>query len=173
MSRNAAIIAVVLPLLAVGLGIVRAELQLSRSQEFLFEIEGFDPRDLLRGHYLQFRLRLPDIPERERCVEDGSEPCCLCLMREQGANEPVAATRSTCDTARASCDGALLTDYAKSPQRFYVPEARARELEARLQAGMATGRAQALIAIDADGHAVVRELRVDGVSITGAGGEAR
>lgn len=167
MSRNAVIVALVLPLLAVCLGIVRAELFLSRSQDFVFEIEGFDPRDLLRGHYLQFRLRLPNVPERERCVDDGSDNCCLCLTRRGGPDAPVSAERSTCATAHASCDGALRTYYATTPQRFYVPEERARELEARLQAGMAAGKAHAVVAIDPHGNAVVRELRVAGVSITG------
>lgn len=168
MSRKAAIVALVLPLLAIGLGIVRAELFLSRAREFVFEIEGFDPRDLLRGHYLQFRLRLPSVPEREACVDDGSGSCCLCLTRRGGADEPVAAERSSCATARASCDGALLTHYANTPQRFYVPEARARELEVRLRAAMAQQAAHAVLAVDAKGNAVVRELRIDGVAITGS-----
>ena len=166
MSRNFTLLAVALPLLAIGLGIVRAELVLGSSRDFVFEIEGFDPRDLLRGHYLQFRLRIDPLPVREPCADDASDACCLCLTRTAPDAVPYVE-RATCATARASCDGALLARYLTQPQRYYVPEARAAELERRLFEAMQQRRAQAVLAIDRQGRAVVRELRVDGVRIEG------
>lgn len=167
MSRRLTALAVVLPLLAVGLGIVRAELFRGRARDFVFEIAGYDPRDLLRGHYFQFRLRIEPLPVREPC-DDASGDCCLCLTRSDPDAVPYVE-RSTCATARSSCDGALLIHYLNEPQRYYVPEQNAAALEQRLLSAIEHRRAHAVLAIDASGQAQVRELRVDGETIsTGA-----
>jgi hypothetical protein len=164
MSRRYTAIAVVLPLLAIGLGIGRSELFRSRARDFVFEIGGYDPRDLLRGHYLQFRLRVEPLPVREPC-DDRVDDCCLCLTRADSDAVPYAE-RARCETARASCDGALMTRYLNEPQRFYIPERSAEALEKRLLAAMEHRRAHAVLAIDEHGQAQVRELRIDGEAIT-------
>jgi uncharacterized membrane-anchored protein len=69
MSRRVTLVAVALPLLAIVLGIVRAERFLGRTRDFVLEIGGYDPRDLLRGHYLQFTPVEP-LPQREACVDE-------------------------------------------------------------------------------------------------------
>src|SRR5262245_7448262 len=103
MSRRTVALAVTLPLLAIVLGIVQAERFRRGTQEFVFEIGGYDPRDLLRGRYLQFQLRVDPLPEREPCTGDD---CCLCLTRAaQGVVS--GAALATCATARADCHGAL------------------------------------------------------------------
>jgi uncharacterized membrane-anchored protein len=165
MSRKFTLIAVLLPLLAIGLGIARAELFLGSARDFVFEIQGFDPRDLLRGRYLQFRLRVEPLPVREPCADSSGE-CCLCLTRSAPEAVPYAE-RASCTTARASCDGVLQMRYLTQPQRYYVPEARAAEFERRLLDAMQQRRAQAVLAVDRRGRASVRELRVDGVRIEG------
>jgi uncharacterized membrane-anchored protein len=167
MGRRYAIIAVTLPLLAIALGIVRAELFMRRAHDFVFEIAGFDPRDLLRGHYLQFRLHVDPALERESCEDDAGDLCCLCLTRVEG-DVLVRAERATCATARASCEGALQTRYLSAAQRYYVPEHRAAELERRLRDAMQRGGAHAVVAVDGAGAARVRELRIDGEPIPGA-----
>jgi uncharacterized membrane-anchored protein len=164
MSRRYSAIAVALPLLAIGLGIARAELFRSSARDFVFEVTGYDPRDLLRGQYLQFRLRVEPLPVREPC-DDAVADCCLCLTR----NDPDAvpyAERARCETARASCDGALQIRYLNEPQRYYVPEQSAAALEKRLFTAMEQRRAHAVLAIDERGQAQVRELRIDGEAIT-------
>ena len=164
MSRRYLVVALALPLLAVALGIVRAELFLGDARDFVFEIEGFDPRDLLRGHYLQFRLRVDPISEREAC-DDASPDCCLCLTRVAEDAVPYVE-RASCATAR-SCTAMLRARYLHEPQRYYVPEQRAVSLERRLLEAMQQRRAQAVLAIDRNGEAQVRELRVDGEPLLG------
>lgn len=161
MRREILVGALVLPLLAIGLGIVRAELFLADTNEFTFEVAGFDPRDLLRGHYLQFRVRVDEpLAVREPC-DDANGHCCLCLTRVAPGAPPLAE-RATCDTARASCDGALHTRYLDEPQRYYVPEERAHALEERLREAVERRAAQVVLAIDSQGEARVREMLVDG-----------
>ena len=166
MSRRYLLVAVTLPLLAVAFGIVRAELFLRGAHDFVFEIAGYDPRDLLRGHYLQFRLQVDPLPDREAC-DDATGDCCLCLTRT-GPDAVPHAERASCATARTSCDAALHTRYLNEPQRFYVPEAAAAELEQRLRDAMQRRGAQVVLATDREGEAQIRELRIDGEAISGS-----
>jgi len=55
----------------------------------------------------------------------------------------------------------------KRPYRYYVPEERATNIEWRVSAAMQRRAAQAVVAVDADGVARVRELRIDGEPIPG------
>jgi hypothetical protein len=167
MSRRAVLVAVALPLLAIVLGIVRAELFLTGTRDFVLEMRGYDPRDLLRGHYLQFRLQVDPLHEREPCDPATGEACCLCLTRAAPGALSVAE-RATCATARTVCDGALPLEVLARGHRFYVPEARAAELERRVRAAMARGGAHAVLAIGPDGTLRVRELRVDGEAVPGS-----
>jgi len=163
MKRSHLVAALALPLLVIVAAILQAELFLGGARDFLFEIHGYDPRDLLRGRYLQFQLAIDEGAEREPC-DDATGDCCLCLTRT-GPDTPVRTERATCRTARVVCDGALQTDYVGRPLRFYVAESEAGQLERRLIDAMQERRAHALLAVDGAGRAQVRELRVDGAAI--------
>ena len=173
MSRNLIRIALVLPLVVIVLAIARAELFLRQSAEFTLPIGGYDPRDLLHGHYLQFRLVLDaeHTEEREAC-DAGKEACCWCLTRTQ--DTPAArAERAMCRTARELCDGALPLSAAERAFRFYVPEAQARSLERELMDARAADNAYATFALDQNGEARVRELTLAGKRYTSLPGESR
>ena len=166
MSRRFTLVAVALPVIAIVLGIVRAELFMRHAHDFVFEIGGYDPRDLLRGHYLQFRLVVDPLAMREACDDGGGEPCCFCLTRAEGGGV-ATAERATCATARADCDGVLQTRSASQPTRYYVPEEHAADLERRLREAMQRRAAFAVVAVDAEGNGRVRELRIDGEPVPG------
>jgi uncharacterized membrane-anchored protein len=166
MGRKFTLVALLLPLLTIGFGIVRAELFFSGARSYLFEVEGFDPRDLLRGHYLQFRLKAERATPDEVC-DAAREACCVCF--DASAGSLVTAVQSApCASANARCPARLEQSYFEAPQRYYVPEARAHAYEESLRQAMQAGRAQALIAVDREGRAVVKELRVHGVRIEDA-----
>jgi hypothetical protein len=166
MSRKVVLLALCLPLLAIALGIVRAELQLQHARDFVFDIRGFDPLDLLRGRYLQFRLQLGEPSVREACDEKKGEICCLCLT-PQGSGRPPQVERATCTTAHAACAGALPSAYTDAALRFYVAESHADALDKRLAQAVRENRAQAVLAIDKRGSVLVRELLLDGKPIPG------
>jgi len=167
MSRRFTLLAVGLPVIAIVLGIVRAEWTFRHGRDFVFEIGGYDPRDLLRGHYLLFQLRVDPQAVREPCEDDAAQPCCLCLTRGVG-DRVTSAERATCATARADCDGALQITDAIRAVRYYVPEAQAADLERRLRDAAQREAALAVVSIDADGRGHVRELQIDGETIPGS-----
>ena len=51
-------LALALPLVVIAIGIVRGELHLAGARRWTFEVGGYDPRDLLQGRYLAYRLEL-------------------------------------------------------------------------------------------------------------------
>jgi len=162
MSRRFIVVAVVMPLVAIALGIVRAELTFARTRDFTFEINGYDPRDLLRGRYLRFRLQLQ--PANDRCPT-ASASCCFCLTQGPDA-ELVRVERSDCSEAKR-CDGWLEPESARRGFRFYVTDTRAAELERQLMDAVVRRAAHARMAVDGNGRAHVRMLLIDGRPITG------
>lgn len=164
MSANVRLVlALLLPVLGITVGIVRGELHGRNAQRFVFDISGYDPRDLLRGHYLAYRVELHDEDTRARCSND-DPGCCLCLTaRPEGAASRVE--RMACELARQTCAGFLPVEKLDRLQRFYIPEARANELTLKLQQAAARKAAQIVVAVDAQGVPRVERLLVDGVPI--------
>ena len=158
-SSSRVILAVLLPLAAILAGVVSAERRAARAPHLLFEIEGYDPRDLLRGRFLQFRLRLP---ERAAGDCEGTDPDCVLCVTAGEPGETVSVARVS-RAAASDCDALLPAASASTPLRFYVPEARAADLERRLAEVAGRGGARADVAIASDGTIQVRGLRLDGV----------
>ena len=159
LSRKPLAFAVALPIVFLAIGILRAELQLSRSQRWAFEVEGYDPRDLLRGHYVRYRIRF-DQGEALQTCDDSDADCCLCLHATP-SGVPPRVQRATCEIAR-TCAGMLQTRYLPSLQRYYVPEAKATDLARRLADAEPRRRAVVLLAIDRRGKPAVDALLIDG-----------
>ena len=55
--------ALLLPLIGLGLIWLQTERESHEGSEWDVPIEGYDPRDLLRGHYVQFRYDWPFVAE--------------------------------------------------------------------------------------------------------------
>ncbi len=161
MQRRLLIIAVALPLVAIAAGIVRSELHRSRSRSWEFEISGYDPRDLLRGRYLRYRIELSRGNDIESC--SGSD-CCLCLPTPVEGEIP-DVRRATCATARAQCSAFVRARELEQLRRFYVSEAKAGEAERLLFEAMRVRNARILVDVDASGRPQVRDLLLGGTPL--------
>ena len=158
-SRSRVLLAVALPIAVILWGVASAERRAALAPHLVFEIEGYDPRDLLRGRYLQFRLRLPGAAPGD-CADDDPD-CCLCVTA--GAPGGIAQVARVSCTSSPACDALLPVERASLPLRFYVPEDRAPDLERRLLAAAGHGGARADVAIAPDGAVQVRGLLLDGM----------
>jgi uncharacterized membrane-anchored protein len=155
-------LALALPLLVIAIAIARAELFVRDAAVLSLPITGYDPRDLLQGHYLQFQLVLdPEHTEEREACDVSQQECCWCLTPVQDAPSS-RAERATCRTARELCEGALTLTAASKPYRFYVPETHAASMERELIEARTAGDAYATFAIDQEGAARVIELRLRG-----------
>ncbi|KYG65556.1 hypothetical protein AZI86_00300 [Bdellovibrio bacteriovorus] len=118
--------------------------------EHEFEIEGYDPRDLLSGHYLQFRIKYPT---EIKC--EYPQPAHMCVsptVRLMTGNNFEGCRQWITGT----CNYGVFSD---NLTRFYIPADRAAILEAAVQKGRATVK----VAV-AQGNAVIKDLLIDGKS---------
>lgn len=174
MSRRLTWFALALPLIVIAAAIVRAQLFYERAERFTFEVRGYDPRDLLKGRYIQFSLALDngdsgaaaDATPLSACGDDQAS-CCYCLTRDP-QRDVVRTEPMRCETARSTCEGSLLVSTARKPWRFYVPETQADSMDRDLRNAREGSKAFAVLAIDRDGEARVLELRLNGRSYVSA-----
>jgi uncharacterized membrane-anchored protein len=139
--------ALLLPIVAfVGL-VGRAELLRASGPVFHVAITGYDPRDLLQGHYLRYRLQWP-----ADGVCDGAT-CCLCLQTS-GAH-----TKVQCGGADATCNAQLGRQMVDQGREFFIQEDAGPALEQAIRRGQGT------IALNVTPHGQVRvhELFIDGI----------
>ncbi len=141
-----AVILLLLPLLALGCIVAKNEADLARAKTWRVKITGYDPRDLLSGHYLNFRFDWQHQQHRACAV---GEDCCLCLNAKDGSNIPTTSIK-TCKAA-AACVSSLpmlgddpcgrgefrcikrdITSDPEDQQRYYIPEESAPQLNALL-----------------------------------------
>lgn len=143
--------------------IARAELTLASGQVFRVGIAGYDPRDLLHGHYLQYRYVF-DWQGEPTCgavapseTSLGDPRCCVCLTRAQSPEQAPSARQVSCAEAMG-CDGFLRVQNIEPPLRYFIPEAQASALERAL----IEHRAAVDLTVRANGEAIPGELYLDG-----------
>ncbi len=144
--RLALAAAVALPILALAGLVWYQERQLARGTPVVLDIQGYDPRDLLAGHYLRYRVDWGVEP----CLGQPDQPVWICLRPRPGAafNGPPPGCRLS---VHARCRNGRVE---AGIERYYVPESQAADLDRRLRAqGM-----RLEIAVTPDGRAAVRRL---------------
>ena len=155
MKNTRLIISLAIPILAILLSIGKYEYQVRSGEEWKFEIGGYDPRDLLKGHYLTYRILfdLDEVEKRNSCRKRGISDCCLCLQRE---TSKVKTMR--CETAAKLCDGMINEKFLPRLRKFYIPENRGKSLENLVR----SRKAEILLSINRSGYPNVKELLIDG-----------
>jgi hypothetical protein len=130
MSRALRLAAVIFPVLGLAGLWATSHQTYQQGTEWEVPIEGYDPRDYLRGHYVEFRYDWPGIEERS--VAPGGK---LCLE-----GRAPAITRVTAQSASANCDHPLrapvVSNYgpdALRVGRLYIGQERAAQLQQQLQ----------------------------------------
>jgi hypothetical protein len=131
MIRAARLAAFVLPLLGLGALWVESHLTYNTGTEWEVPIEGYDPRDYLRGHYVEFSYDWPGHVERT----DGP-PRGLCLVGEAPLLERV--TPKLADEACAnywvrSDSSGVYGGEGLRRGRLYIGQQRAAQLQQELQ----------------------------------------
>ena len=149
-----------LPVLGIALLIARAEVVVRSGDPLLVPITGYDPRDLLEGHYLAFRYDW-DLAKDGSCWGDA---CCLCVepalpaSGSDAASDPRPRARVVNCGEAAGCSQRVRTGARGPPTRYYVPEDQALALERLVR----ERRAAVMLSVRRDGRAVIKELYLDG-----------
>ena len=159
MKRDPLLLALLLPVVVLAALTVREEMARRDSQSWRIPVEGFDPRDTLRGLYVRFSYGFEVRGDAASCL--GAEGCRLCL--EQAGDEVVATVQTAPGQCRLPVDIlASHIDARPGPapgsvqftNRIFISEASAPEVGAALQRGRMHLRAE----LGRDGRLVSRRL---------------
>lgn len=162
MMHKKLLIAVSIPFVLLCLLIIRAEIHINQGQEWQFQVQGYDPRDLLRGHYLQFNLRHDWGSESGRTCSDAND-CCLCLT--DVGNRVPKVKKTSCETAQTQCDGYMRDKFVRGLNRYYIPENQAAHAEKILQDAGTNNEAFLSVSINSKGEAQITDMMIQGKSL--------
>lgn len=143
---HAAVLA--LPLLGLGGMWLQADRLSRQGTEWDVPIQGYDPRDLLQGHYVQFRYDWPagDLPDPERAYGYNA----LCLTGSAPTIASVRIKRNDEDCSPFVREGDAIDG------RLYVSQGEALRLEKDLRGAVKQGMVR--IRLRPDGH--ITPLRI-------------
>lgn len=175
------IAALALPVAVLGAMVGDAERTIAKAPVMRVAIRGYDPRDMLRGHYLRYQfdwnaeipfigrvvrlcvLSAPaDAPARVRPLAPGSQPGADCVLVVDGWGETLAEARRA--ESQGDVPGRLqFTPDGIGSGRLYVPERHAARLETLLREGRV--RLTIDVAVPAVGSPRIKAWHIDGKTV--------
>lgn len=145
------ILALAIPILVILGRTVSGVLILQQGVRYTFRVEGYDPRDLIAGHYVRFRVVFPE----DLCPSNGlsnQKDRCFCLTSPGPEPEGYGIDCEKLDPQsckallKGSCTPAGKFQVPKL-DRFYVPEDRADDFDREVR----NRGAQIIVAIRRNG----------------------
>lgn len=153
-------LAVGLPFVAICGWIAYHVLVVTHGSVVELNIRGYDPRDLLSGHYLQYRIDFG----KELCgADDENRRVCVCFAAPEAVPAGIGWS-GDCVDKPAEC-GAYVAGYCRAHrfdsglERFYIAEADAPQLQT------APPDASVVLSLDGRGGGVVTEMKVGGIPL--------
>ncbi|MBP9707887.1 MAG: GDYXXLXY domain-containing protein [Oligoflexales bacterium] len=146
----------ILPLLVIALWIGKWQLKVLTGLTVSLPIEGYDPRDLLSGHYLQYSV---NYGQEVKCKDDGPMHVCLKSDGEFHSvyQQDTRRERLSCQIVLSGqCDG---NRFLAGIERFYFPEIYRKELRE------VPRNASIDVKISASGKGVATQLKVEGFDV--------
>ena len=150
-SKAVLVIALLFPIVALGILTGYKHYKVTAGAEVILPIEGYDPRDLLSGHYLTYRVNY----ETKRICELGKgknhtgyiclEPRYFSYFKPKNCQMVI---KGTCDRSR----------FKAGIERFYIPENQAKKLDKDVR----SKKGSIVVSVTPDGHAQIKDLLIDG-----------
>ena len=158
MSARARLLAsCALPVLGLLFLVLRAQWIVTTGTLWRLPIEGYDPRDLLSGHYLTFRFAF-EKSQPPNCYSGRTFSCCVCLQPgSEGRVNPYVTWLESCPTdVHATCESFIPAEAMTYLHRYYIPENAGYELEQAVR----EKKASIELSVRRDGRAVISKLYV-------------
>ncbi len=151
-SKKALVTALIIPIVVLMLLTVHKKYQLTLGKEVQLRITGYDPRDLLAGHYLTYTV---EYDVKNICANvKGKAPGYICLEPKRFHLKKPAACKlfikGICNRNRF--EGGI--------ERFYVPESEAK----RLDKDVRSDKGSIVVMVTPNGKAQIKELLIEGKS---------
>lgn len=163
----AGLLALLIVITLPSLLLVKAAYDRQNGKIWQVDIAGYDPRDLLYGHYLNFTYDWNFAKPGESTQCGYGRDCCLCLKEAMPGSilAPLANTMRCDAPERALCDSVITGgrrsyNPAFGGQKYFVPEKDGKALEKILRDGK--HQTQMEIAVPrSGGPAIIRKLYID------------
>lgn len=153
-NKKIVIIALLIPILSLFGIVVYNQHLLMSGKEVVLPIEAYDPRDMLSGHYLLYTI---NYGMKDICKDNnGKQAAYLCLDPKQVTFDKPH------DCATLIVGRCEYSHFKAGIERFYISEVDASSYQQILR----EDRAQVVLSVTADGHALVKDLLIDGKSIS-------
>lgn len=157
-------VSVLIPVIVLGFVAFQKARIYAQGVEVRFPVDGYDPRDIIAGHYLIYRV---DYGTGAVCAENdmparygasAGDPVCLCLTdvtevppanyeyacEEKPDSDCVAVLKGRCERGR----------FTAGLERYYINEGKAEELDRIVR----QGNSRIVVKIDRSGEALVHSL---------------
>lgn len=171
------IAALLLPIVAMVLLIGAHSYNRENGTEWRIPVTGYDPRDLLRGHYLTFRYDW-NWEKRMNTACSGKE-CALCVQEDMPSSSYNPKVYMTSLTAAEKQCGSFIQGYSHrinqfeigtkegyGLRRYYIPEAEARKLDRLLRGwDQSDHKFDMGLRVNDAGQAFIEQMYIDGVAL--------
>lgn len=152
------VFALVLPILALVFLAGFKAYKRYAGRELIVAITGYDPRDILSGHYLTYQLDL----KGDVCEKD-DKALAVCIEEKAGRFSSAQAIRYKNDDCLMILTGHC--EYGRflaGVERFYIPEKDAHRLDKVVRGwDVEKHLAEIILSVDSSGNAVVKDLLID------------
>lgn len=151
-TKSSLIVALIFPIFFLAALTIYKHINLSKGSEVILPISGYDPRDLLSGHYLVYRINygvetLCPSPTQRITGYVCFEPKKFTYSIPENCSKYI---RGTCTYGR----------FEAGVEKFFVPEEKAIILERLIRSNFAS----IVLSISTDGSAQVKNLLINGKS---------
>lgn len=164
--KSAGLLALIIMIALPSLLLVKAAYDRHNGKIWRVDIAGYDPRDLLRGHYLNFQYSWNYANTNDSRTCEYGKSCCLCLNEASPGNHinPVAKTMACNAPEIRQCQSVVTSGRSASPSLgghvYFIPEKQAAQVEELLRDD--TQDVQMEIAVPrSGGPAIIRKLYID------------
>ena len=152
-SKKGLLVALIIPIIALALLTGYKKYILSIGKEITLPITGYDPRDLLSGHYLIYTINYGVKKLCSGSPHRVKKPSYVCLHPKKFSNHWI-------DNCKIMIKGVCNRNrFEAGIERYYVPEKEAKKLENLIQSNSAS----IVLSITKNGEAQIKDLLINGV----------
>jgi uncharacterized membrane-anchored protein len=167
MNKRHLIFALVFPILVLAALIIYKQVRVMIGKEIILPISGFDPRDILSGHFLIYRIDY-GIQNNDICRNyDNNNDAYICLKKDSSRPDTYFSTISPdkdlfesedeeCFAViKGKCKDGLFT---AGIERFFIPEGYAYSLDSAVR----NSHGKIVLSVTKGGSAAIKDLLIDG-----------
>ncbi len=154
-NKNILIAVLVIPIVCLAFMMANKQLNIPMGTEVTLPITGYDPRDLLSGHYLIYTI---DYGVEDICKNSSSKlkmPGYICLSTKKFSQgwpkNCELIIKGTCDRSR----------FVAGIERYYIPDKEAKKAEDLV----ISNEASIVLSVKKNGEAQIKDLLIDGISL--------